>query len=72
MPITAAAPALTTERPPRLRNTQPGWLGAARAAGLDEDGMVALFTSALRDIGKRRGGPADRPGAADGEKEGVA
>ncbi len=33
-----------------------GWLGSADAAGLDEDGMVALFTSALRDFHERRGG----------------
>jgi ABC-type uncharacterized transport system ATPase subunit len=35
-------------------------------AGLGEDGMVALFTSALRDFYERRGGPAS------GETEGVA
>jgi GntR family transcriptional regulator len=53
-----------------LRKTLLGWLAAAGAAGLDEDGMVALFTSALRDFHDRRG-PADR-GAASGETEGVA
>jgi hypothetical protein len=55
MPITAPAPALTTERPPGLRNTLPGWLAAADAAGPAHDGMVALFTSAPPDIDKRRG-----------------
>jgi len=54
-----------------LRKALLGWLAAADAAGLDEDGMVALFTSALRDFHERRGGPADR-GAASGETEGVA
>jgi GntR family transcriptional regulator len=54
-----------------LRKTLLGWLAAAGAAGLDEDGMVALFTSALRDFHERRGGQADR-GAASGETEGVA
>jgi GntR family transcriptional regulator len=49
-----------------------GWLAAADAAGLDEDGVVALFTSALRDFFERRGGPAGRRGAASGETEGVA
>jgi hypothetical protein len=29
MPITAPAPALTTERPPRLRNALPARLAAA-------------------------------------------
>ena len=55
-----------------LRRTLLGWLGSADAAGLDEDGIVALFTSVLRDFFKRRGGSADRPGAANGDKEGVA
>ena len=55
-----------------LRRTLLGWLGSADAAGLDEDGIVALFTSALRDFFKRRGGSADRPGTANGDKEGVA
>jgi GntR family transcriptional regulator len=30
-----------------------GWLGTAEAAGLDEDGIVALFTSGLRDFHDR-------------------
>jgi DNA-binding transcriptional regulator YhcF (GntR family) len=54
-----------------LRKTLLVWLEAADTAGLDEDGVVALFTSALRDFYKRR---ADRPdgGAASDETEGVA
>jgi GntR family transcriptional regulator len=55
-----------------LRKALLGWLAAADAAGLDADGMVALFTSALRDFHKRRSGPTDRGGAAAGEREGVA
>jgi DNA-binding transcriptional regulator YhcF (GntR family) len=54
-----------------LRKALVGWLAAADAAGLDEGGVVALFTSALRDFHERRAGPADR-GAAGGETEGVA
>ena len=55
-----------------LHKSLLGWLGAADAAGLDEDGIVALFTSALRDFYKgRRGSPA-RSGAASGDEEGVA
>ena len=62
-----ALPELTTLRRPLL-----GWLASADAAGLDEDGIVALFISVLRDFFKRQGGSADRPGTADGETEGVA
>jgi DNA-binding transcriptional regulator YhcF (GntR family) len=54
-----------------LRRSLSGWLSAADGAGLGEDGMVALFTSALRDFHERRGGSGDR-GAASGETEGVA
>ena len=61
-----ALPELTTLRRPLL-----GWLTAAEAAGLDEDGIVALFTSVLRDFFKRRGGSADRRGAVNGETEDV-
>ena len=55
-----------------LRKALLGWLAAAGAAGLDEDGMVALFTSALRDFHERRSGSRTRGGAASGETEGVA
>src|SRR6202050_2933087 len=56
-----------------LRKTLLGWLTAADGAGLDEDGMVALFTSALRDFHERRSGsPRTRGGAASAETEGVA
>jgi GntR family transcriptional regulator len=55
-----------------LRRALSGWLTAADGAGLDEDGIVALFTSALRDFYERRSGPGARGGAASGETEGVA
>jgi GntR family transcriptional regulator len=55
-----------------LRKALLGWLTAADGAGLDEDGMVALFTSALRDFHERRSGSRPRRGAASGETEGVA
>ncbi len=55
-----------------LHRSLLGWLTTADAAGLDEDGIVALFTSALRDFRERRGGSGGRPGAAGGETEGVA
>jgi GntR family transcriptional regulator len=54
-----------------LRRSLLGWLADADTAGLDEDGVVALFTSVLRDFYKRRGGEADR-GVASGGTEGVA
>jgi DNA-binding transcriptional regulator YhcF (GntR family) len=53
-----------------LRRSLSEWLAAADGAGLDEDGMVALFTSALRDFHERRGG--SRGGTASGGTEGVA
>ena len=55
-----------------LRRSLLGWLATADAAGLDEDGIVALVTSALREFRERRGGSGDRRGAAGGETEGVA
>jgi GntR family transcriptional regulator len=48
-----------------LRRSLSGWLTAA-------DGIVALFTSALRDFHERGGGSRTRGGAADGGTEGVA
>jgi GntR family transcriptional regulator len=65
-----ALPALTT-----LRRSLLGWLASADAAGLDDDGIVALFTSALRDFRDRQAGPVARRGGrpgADDESEGVA
>ncbi len=55
-----------------LRKALLGWLTVADGAGLDEDGMVALFSSALRDFHDRRSGPHTRGGAAGAETEGVA
>ena len=55
-----------------LRKALLGWLAAADTAGLDENGMVALFTSALRDFHERRGGSRTRGDAAGDGTEGVA
>ena len=55
-----------------LRRSLSGWLAAADGAGLDEDGMVALFTSALRDFYERRSGSRTHSGGASGGTEGVA
>src|SRR5580693_6903796 len=55
-----------------LDKSLAGWLTAADAAGLDEDGIVALFTRALRNFYERHDGTGHRRGAAGGETEGVA
>jgi GntR family transcriptional regulator len=54
------------------RSLVTGWLRDAAKAGLDEDGISALFMSALRDFHDR---PAEgRPSRRDGRRreEGVA
>jgi GntR family transcriptional regulator len=55
-----------------LRRSLLGWLATADTAGLDEDGIVALFTSALRDFRERQGGSSALPGAGSDASEGVA
>jgi GntR family transcriptional regulator len=55
-----------------LRRSLLGWLTEAEAAGLDEDGIVALVTSALRDTRDRRGGSGGRRGATGRDAKGVA
>jgi GntR family transcriptional regulator len=72
-----ALPELTELRRPLL-----AWLASADAAGLDEDGIVALFTSALREFrGVRGAAPPGqqsrdrqrrRRGATDAESEDIA
>lgn len=46
-----------------LRRTLLGWLDTAEAAGLDEDGVAALFATALQDR-RDRGDRDDAEGAA--------
>jgi GntR family transcriptional regulator len=58
-----------------LRRTLTSWLSSAEAAGLDEDGVAALFTSVLRDFYKER--PAANAPASGGTRgaggvEGIA
>ncbi|HKT01437.1 MAG TPA: GntR family transcriptional regulator [Rugosimonospora sp.] len=55
-----------------LRRTLLGWLASADEAGLDEDGIAALFTSVLRDFRERPAGTGRHRRAAGGEREGVA
>jgi len=53
-----------------LRRSLRGWMAKADTAGLDESGIVALFTSELRDFFERHhGGGGDAAGDAT---EGVA
>ncbi len=54
-----------------LRRSLLGWLATANTAGLDEDGIVALFTSVIRDARQRGGGSGDR-GATTDDSAGVA
>jgi GntR family transcriptional regulator len=55
-----------------LRRSLHGWLGTAHAAGLDGDGIVALFTSAMRDFFERRDAQPERRGESTNSTEGVA
>jgi GntR family transcriptional regulator len=55
-----------------LRRSLLAWLATADTAGLDEDGIVALFTSALRDFHEGPAGSASRTGTTSGESEAVA
>jgi GntR family transcriptional regulator len=57
-----------------LRRTLHRWVATADRAGLDEDGIVALFRSVMREFYERsRGTAAGRDGASGGpESEGVA
>ena len=47
----------------KLRRSLLGWLASADTAGLDSDGMAALFASALRDFADRRDGGAAHAGS---------
>jgi len=46
-----------------LRKSLLAWLSSADEAGLDPDGMAALFSAALRDFAERRDGTSGRRGA---------
>ena len=56
-----------------LRRSLLGWLASAEETGLDEDGIVALFTSVLRDFYDRRSGTDSHAGGeARADSEGAA
>ena len=52
----------------KLRRSLVSWMRNAESAGVDVDGMSALFASALRDLGERSGSG----GGERGESEAVA
>jgi len=55
-----------------LRRSLSVWLTAADGAGLDQDGIVALVASELRDFYERGRGARDRSAATSGNSEVVA
>ena len=55
-----------------LRRSLVSWVGAADAAGLDEDGIAALVANVLRDFRERGSGTVDRRGARRREAGGAA
>jgi GntR family transcriptional regulator len=69
--VTATLSQATLPELTRLRRSLLTWLIDADAAGLDDDGIVALFSSELRDF-RERSEARERHGAASGETEGVA
>ncbi len=69
--IQAAASQATLPELAALRRKLRTWISEADAAGLDEGGLVALFTITLRDFTERRGaddsrGAQETPGRAAG------
>jgi GntR family transcriptional regulator len=55
-----------------LRRSLLGWLASADGAGLDEDGIVALFSSAMRDFFKGRDRSSGRRPDETGGRAGIA
>jgi GntR family transcriptional regulator len=69
--IRATLSQITPPELAELRRTLLAWLATADTAGLDEDGIAALFTSVLRDSRERPAGSIDL-GEPRGGSEGVA
>jgi GntR family transcriptional regulator len=55
-----------------LRRGLAGWLRTAAAAGLDTDGMAALFSATLHDFAESAGGGGPQRDNPRGRAEGVA
>ena len=62
--VQAAPAAVPLAEMTGLRNSLLGWLRAADSAGLDADGMTALFAGTLRDFHERRAATGAPRGAA--------
>jgi GntR family transcriptional regulator len=68
-----AAPAIAGLREmAALQKRLAGWLADAATAGVDELGMKALFTAALRNFSDGGGAGSRLPGQADSRREGGA
>jgi GntR family transcriptional regulator len=61
--IAGTLPIVGLARQAELRESLMAWLHEAEEAGMDGDGMNALFTTSLRDFLERRGGHGRRRGA---------
>ena len=59
--IQATVPLVALPELTQLRRSLRDWLDDSAAAGLDEQGAVALFNATLRDFRERRDGTAARP-----------
>jgi len=71
--IQAAPRTVDAEELAALRGSlAAGWLAEAAAAGLDDEGITALFLSALRDFHERPGTRARPRGSRRGRREVVA
>jgi GntR family transcriptional regulator len=55
-----------------LRTSLVAWLREADTSGLDQDGIVALFTSTLRDFAERRGTDTPRGVSTEAAEGGAA
>ena len=55
-----------------LRKSLLAWMSGADTAGLDQDGIVALFSSTLRDFAERRGTGTVRDATSGHQRRGGA
>jgi GntR family transcriptional regulator len=66
--IQATVPAVTLPELASLQRTLQQWLASADAAGLDEDGMAALFQSGMRDFTDRNSAVTSPHGGPTSER----
>ena len=70
--IQATVPQVALPELAGLRRSLLAWLTAANTAGLDQEGIAALFTSVLRDFREGRGSSGGGRDPVSDEAEGVA